>query len=178
MTNTQPEVFDTPHSKQSKLYVDGATWGKRALYAVLTSAITLVLIIVATFVWQAFFSDPPVHIETVDSPYPFALCPGQKLVIHNRVTVDKPVVLFFYVSVMDKDAVQNINDTQVSFPGRIHPQAATFDQFLPWTVPSLPPGNYMRALAVRGTDGDEKPVILLMPFAVGDKCRAETDPDR
>lgn len=143
------------------------TWQKRLTNAVMISFVTVTFIVVLALVWRAFFNDPPVHVESMDKPFAEPLCPGDQYVLNNRVTVDKPMVLFMYLSTMDEHAFQNINDTQTSFPGRPQPNTASFHQLLPWTVPDLPPGKYTRALAVRGTDGRENPIMLLMPYEIG-----------
>jgi hypothetical protein len=130
----------------------------------------LTLIVAMALVWRAFFNDPPVHVESMDKPFAEPICPGDIFLLNNRVTVDRPVVLFFYLSVMDENAQQNINNTQVSFPGRTHPHPSAFHQLLPWTVPDLPPGKYTRVLAIRGTDGRENPIFLLAKFEIGAEC--------
>jgi hypothetical protein len=150
--------------------IETATWSKRIAYAMMSALVTATLIVVLALIWRAFFSDPPVHVTSLDKPFETPICPGDQFVINNRVTVDRPVVLFFYVSVMDEQAQFNINDTQISFPGRPHPKPSTFHQLLPWTVPDLLPGNYVRSIAVRGTDGDENPLFLLTPFEVRSDC--------
>jgi hypothetical protein len=143
------------------------TFGRRISYAAMIALLTVTLFVVLALVWRAFFNDQPVHVVSMDEPFAAPICPGDQYVLNNRVTVDRPVVLFFYLSVMDENAERNINDTQTSFPGRIHPTATTFHQLIPWTVPDLPPGKYIRAFAARGTDGRENPVILLSPFEIG-----------
>lgn len=156
--------------------IERIPWRRRLLYASLTGATTVVFIVIMSLVWRAFLSDPPFYFSNTDPDYTEPLCPGEQLVINNRVVVDRPVVLFFYLSVMDKSASRNINDTQVSFPGRIHPHSATFHQLLPWTVPDLEPGEYILAIAGRGTDGDENPVIVLKKFSIAEEEHCANDP--
>jgi hypothetical protein len=153
------------------LYIDGATWGKRLLYASATAVFTVTLIFVTFLVFQVFYSDPPVHVVSLDPPDLGVLCPGESAHLTNRVTIDKPIVLFFYLSTLDKTGVQNINDTQTTFPGRNHPRPGTFTQMLPWTVPHLPPGKYIRSLGVRGTDGDESPLFISSVYEIGADCK-------
>lgn len=147
------------------------TWLNRIAYALMISLFTLSLLVSASLVFYAFFNNPPVHVQSLDEPYTKPLCPGESYVLNNRVTVDKPVVLFFYLSVMDEKGQQNINDTQISFPGRTHPRPATFHQLLPWTVPNIPPGKYIRTLGVRGTDGREDPLFIEANFEIGENCK-------
>jgi hypothetical protein len=149
--------------------VDADTWRRRMSYAAMSALVTIALLVVAVLIQRAFFNAPPVHVVTLDPADLGVLCPGQAVSLTNRVTVDMPVVLFFYLSTMDETETFNMLDTQTSFPGRPHPHAGTFTQMLPWTVPDLPPGNYARTLAVRGTDGDENPVMITAKYEIASR---------
>lgn len=145
--------------------------GKRVAYTIVSSAITVLLGVLIAVTWRFFFNDPPITIETLDIPPVYALCPGVDYPAHNEVTVSRPVMLYSYFSVMDARGNHNINGTQVTNGPRLHPHPATFIQMLPWEVPELPPGDYMRVLAFRGTDGRENSLFLTMPFSIGKNCK-------
>jgi hypothetical protein len=151
------------------LHLDRATIGKWISLASLIAFIVTTFIVAVAIVYRAFFSDPPVHVVSLNPSDLGILCPGESQHLTNRITIDKPIVLFFYLSTLDESGTYNINDTQTSFPGRNHPREGTFTQMLPWTVPHLPPGKYVRSLGVRGTDGRENPLFLEAVYEIGDE---------
>jgi hypothetical protein len=152
-------------------HIDGQTLGRRISNAIPIALLTVTFFVAFALVWQAFFSDPPVHVVSLDPKDLGVLCPGESKHLTNRITIDKPIVLFFYLSTLDETGIQNINDTQTSFPGRNHPRPGTFTQMLPWTVPHLPPGKYVRSLGIRGTDGDENPIFVESVYEIGANCK-------
>lgn len=141
------------------------SWGRWLLSAGLTAAVTVALIIAAAALWP---NDPPVEVQSLDTTPAHPVCPGTQLPINSRVTVEKPTILFLYVSVMDEGTNYNIRDTWESKGFRLHPHKSSFLQFVEWTVPSLPAGNYNRVFAVRGHNTDQLPKQLVLPFTVGD----------
>jgi hypothetical protein len=148
----------------------GRIWLERIMYALMVALVTISLLIAIAAVFQAWFNDPPVHVESMDKHPTQPFCPGDAFPITNRVTIDRPTILFLYVSVMDEGTNFNIPDTSISLGPRLHPHPSTFPQYVLWTVPSLPAGHYNRTFAVRGHDTDERPIFVFTPFTVGEDC--------
>jgi hypothetical protein len=67
---------------------------------------------------------------------------------------------------MEENGVANIPGTQIIYSGFVHPIAGTVQQTIPWDVPDLPPGKYIRAFAARGTDTSEKSVFVTSTFTI------------
>lgn len=145
-------------------------WLERIFYAIMIAVLTISLLVAAVPVYRAYFNDPPVHVVSLDKSPTSPVCPGAAMDIHSRVTVDSPTLLLLYVSVMDEGQNFNIPDTAQYVGPRLHPHKATFTQYVAWTVPELAPGKYSRVFGVRGHDGDETPVFLLLPFEVAKDC--------
>lgn len=122
----------------------------------------------------SFFDQPPVSVQSVESSHLGSFCPGDKLLIRNKVTIDKPVIALYYISVLDKDAIFNIVDTQIVHSGFQHPVAGTFDQYIPWQIPELESGVYTRGFAARGTDGTEETVFITNTFTIPTTCKKGT----
>lgn len=151
--------------------IDTSTWGRRLAYILLTGMVTVALAVLIAVIFQTWFNDPPIRVRSLDQPLDHALCPGDALSVRNQIEVDGPVLLYSYFSVMDATENHNINGTQVSNgPPRTHPIKSSFTQSILWTVPDLPPGNYVRVLAFRGTDGRENSIFSVYPFAIGNDC--------
>ncbi len=145
-------------------------WGERVLYALMIAGVTISLLVAVAAIFQAYFNNPPVHVQSLDTPPSVPVCPGMPLHFNNRVTVEKPTVLFLYTSVMDETTSYNIPGTPESLGPRPHPHPSTFDQFIPWTVPPLPPGTYNRTFALRGHDTDEDPLFIFLEFTIAEDC--------
>jgi hypothetical protein len=145
-------------------------WMERVLYALMIGIVTISLLVATAAIFRVYFNQPPVHIESLDTPPSVPVCPGMPLHIHNRVMIDRPTVLFVYVSVMDETTSYNMPGTSESLGPRPHPQPSAFEQEIPWTVPALKPGRYNRTFAIRGHDTDEDPLFLHLPFTVAKDC--------
>lgn len=153
-------------------HTDLDKWWKRFAYLLMSGMVTVALAVLLAVIFQTWFNDPPIRVQVLDKPLDHALCPGEILTVHNRIEVDGPVLLFSYFSVMDETENHNINGTQVSNGSpRTHPRQSDFTQTLLWTVPELSPGNYVRVLAFRGTDGRENSIFATYPFSIGVDCK-------
>lgn len=145
--------------------------GKGIAYIIVSSTVTVLLICVLALIWRYYFNDPPIAIASRDNAPAGALCPGVAYPAHSQVTITRPTMLFSYFSVMDARGNHNVSGTQIANGARLHPHAVTFEQTLSWEVPQLPPGDYLRVLAFRGTDGRENTLFLTMPFTIGKDCK-------
>lgn len=143
--------------------------GKRFAYIVVSSTVTVLLLCALAIVWRIYFNDPPLSIASLDESPSYSLCPGMDYPAHSHVVISSPTLLYSYFSVMQDG--KNISRTQVSNGIYLHPEAADIIQVLPWKVPDLPPGDYTRVLAYRGTDGRENSLFLTMDFSIGEFCQ-------
>lgn len=152
-------------------WLDRAAIGRIFGYALLTAVATVVLIVALAIVNAIYFNDPNVKVTNLDgAKLAMTVCPGQTLEVHTRVTIQRPIILFSYFSVMDEGMNHNFNGTQISNGARPHPHAASFTQTLNWLVPDLAPGTYSRVLAFRGTDGRENSIFSATKFEIGENC--------
>jgi hypothetical protein len=136
----------------------------------MTGLATVCILVAFAAVVQLWTRQAPVHIVDMNGEFDHAICPGSEFEMRHDVTVDRPVLLFFYSSVMDEGENYNMPDSQVGYGARPHPRPATFNQRITWVVPELPPGKYVRVFAARGTDGDEDAVFVSKKFEIGDNC--------
>lgn len=138
--------------------------------AFLAGVVVIAMLIMVSTVYRMYYNTPPIRVQMIDPIDLGVLCPGDSYPIANRITVQHPLVLLLYASTLDESATHNLNDTQASFPARPNPKATTFEQHLPWTVPELPPGHYVRVLALRGTNGAEDPIFVESQYTIGEGC--------
>jgi hypothetical protein len=157
-------------SKEKKVNV----WVERFAYAGMIAFITIAFLLAVSILYNTYFNSPPALVVSQDGVPTEPLCPGQRFDIHNHVVIKSQMMLYIYLSVMDKEMTHNFEGTQVSLPPRIHPQPSEFNQMIPWIVPDLPPGDYVRAISMRGYVDSEKPLFLTTHFSIGDKqqCNA------
>lgn len=147
------------------------TWhafGIALAQAFLAGIVVIAMLLLLSTIYRIYYNTPPIKVERIDPQDLGALCPGDSYPISNRITIQRPLVVLLYTSTLDATATHNLNDTQASFTARPNPKAATFEQRLPWTVPDLPPGNYTRVLALRGTNGAEDPIFVESKYSIGD----------
>lgn len=146
------------------------TWPRFVMQAVVIGLVTMALLLLMMTVYYAFFNVPPVRIVSLDPPDLGELCPGQQLTIHNHVLVEDSITLIYYTGTMDTGENFNYPGTQTTFSGFMHPHASNFQQEIPWVVPDLPPGEYMREFGVRGTRGDQSAVYVGSTYRIGADC--------
>ena len=142
------------------------------LYSVVAGLVTLGLILLMAVVNRTYFNDPPLTIASIE-PYNLgALCPGQETTISLQVTVNRPIIMHYYISVMDAKGTQNIIGSPRVFTDMLHPHPAIFIAALPWTVPiDLPAGQYRRVVAARNAAGNQNTVFVERFFKVdGNGC--------
>jgi hypothetical protein len=100
---------------------------------------------------------------------------GQSYPVSDRITIEHPIVLVLYTATLDAAGTQNVEGTQTVFPGRPNPSSSTtFIQHVPWKVPNIPPGQYTRVFAIRGTNGAEDPVFVESKYTIGSDCPPDT----
>lgn len=144
-------------------------WRNVVIQATAVVALLIAVILLITSLNQVYGRNPPIQVQNHDPKDLGELCPGDPYPVHNLVTIDSPVVVFYYLSTMEPDGLANIVGTQIPFPGFPHPRPGTFEQAIDWVVPDLPPGRYLRVFAIRGTDGDEKPVHVENSYTIPEK---------
>ena len=142
-------------------------WVKSVLYALLIALLTLSLLVALSIVWRAYFSNPPLKITSLDSQPKYALCPGDDWPISIHVRIDAPSIFFSYINVMDKDSRYNIPETYIPLGADPHPHKGDFFNYIPWTVPNIPAGDYTRVLSIRSSMDDKNPIFVVTPFQVG-----------
>lgn len=143
-------------------------WFQRAAYIVMSAIVTVAFFIAIALALSSFFDRPPIHAENLNTTPEESFCPGDRFDMLNHITVDKPTILFGYVSVMDENSDYNYPVGSRVLEPRPHPHPSDFTQTIPWSVPSLPPGKYVRVLAIRGHNPEEDPIFVPMPFEIGD----------
>ena len=146
-------------------------WVERLIYALTVSIMTIALLVAFGTVWEAYFNAPPVTIASLDPADLGFLCPGDTLVINNDVTIKDNIIIHYFVSVMDKDGYSNMPGAQRAYTDFLHPYPAHFAHHLPWTVPELEPGEYLRVFAVRKVSGNQDTVFTSTKFSIGDNCQ-------
>lgn len=147
-------------------------WFNLLIQASVIGVVVILLAFIVGAVLRATGGQPPVNMTSLEPRDLGPLCPGDLVIINNHVEILAPTVLVYYISVLDETETYNIPGTQVVLSGYQHPKAASFEQHIPWVVPELPPGEWVRAFAARGTDGEEKAVHVLTMFEIpkGDVC--------
>ena len=145
-------------------------WFERVVYAFFAAVFTVMLFMIVVLIYNLFFNFPPVQITNTEPKYLGEFCPGDDIPIHNHVEVSNEVILFYYTSVKDETAAYNIFGTQITYPGFVHGTIAEFDQDVPFEIPDLPPGNYIRSFGARGTDGRQRAIIIENEFTIKENC--------
>jgi hypothetical protein len=145
-------------------------WGERVIYALMIAGMTISMLMATAAIWEAYFNNPPLAVTSLDEPDLGVLCPGDTMNIHNKVEIRDNIIVHYFVSVMDKEGRVNIVGTQRAFTDFLHPNPTTFQHELPWTVPTLPPGDYLRVFAVRKVSGNEDTIFSMAHFKIGEAC--------
>lgn len=145
-------------------------WTERIIYALMIAGVTISMLVATTAVWAAYFNSPPLAIKSLDTPALGMLCPGAKRDIHNEVEIRDNIIVHYFVSVLDEQGHYNMIGTQRAYTDFLHPHPATFVHLLPWSVPDLPPGRYLRVFAVRKVSGNEDTIFSQASFEIGEDC--------
>lgn len=145
-------------------------WMERAIYSLMIGLVTLALIVLASILWTAYFNQPPITVKSLDPPDLGTLCPGEGLLIHNRVEINSPIIGFYFVNVMDRTESRGYPNTQKTWVDNLYPHDTVFDQSLVWIVPELEPGRYTRVFAARNSSGNQKTIFTQNDFTIGDDC--------
>lgn len=90
-------------------------------------ALIIAALILVRVIWGDYFDRPPVQVESRNPVNLGVLCPGETVPFQNYVTIDAPVVVIYYVSVMDRAGVTNIVGHQEIYSGFQHPIPGTFE---------------------------------------------------
>lgn len=138
--------------------------------AFLAGVVVIAMLLMVSTIYRIYYNTPPIHVERIDPVDLGTLCPGDSYPVSNRITIQRPLVVLLYVSTLDSSGTHNVEGTQTTYGGRPNPRAVTFDQHLPWEVPDLPPGKYVRVLALRGTNGAEDPIFVESSYTIGANC--------
>jgi len=137
----------------------------------LTALLTVGLIVLVTIVYDTWFNNPPLAVTSLD-PDPLGIfCAGEQVPINNEIAIDRAIVMFYYVSTLDRQTHANLIGTQRAFTDILHPAPAKFVQQLPWTVPDLPPGEYTRVFAVRNVEGTQRTAFIVRDFEITEGCQ-------
>lgn len=150
-------------------------WRNILANAILISTLGVSLIILIALAGEDFWDKPPVSISRIDPEDLGVVCPGQFLPVSNFVKIEDPVIVIYYIGVMDSTGTYNIIGNQETFPGYQHPITGVFRQTFPWRVPDLEPGIYTRSFAARGTDTSEKTVFITSTLTIGYNCAIMSD---
>lgn len=145
-------------------------WVDRLLWALITGAATVLLIVFTWLLLHSILAAPPIMAVALDEPYATPLCPGQHFDLRSEVAIKEAVVIHWVISVMDETETYNIIGTEQEFGPHNHPRPVTFEKRLPWVVPDLPPGKYVRVVSVRGVDGDEDTIFMETGIEIGEDC--------
>jgi hypothetical protein len=149
---------------------DWRYWRHLVINSLLFVVVLIAVILAIRVIGEPYFDNPPVVVVSANAQHLGEVCPGEAHEIHNIVTIEDPVIAIYYISVMGEFGIHNIIGTQQLYPGFPHPVAGMFHQYFPWVVPNLPPGNYTRVFAARGTDTEEKTVFISTKFTIGEHC--------
>lgn len=145
-------------------------WIERIIYALMIAAVTISMLIAVGTIWEAFFNAPPIVITSLDPPDLGFVCAGDVMTINNDVEIKDNIIIHYFVSVMDTEGHINVAGTQRAYTDFLHPYPASFTHHLPWTVPDLPAGEYLRVFAVRKVSGNEDTIFSMARFAIGENC--------
>lgn len=146
------------------------TWVKRVtghLGQMIGGGIIFVAILMLVLtLWSIFGRQPPIQIESLDPAIINDLCSGSRITATLDVKITAPAIIVYYISVMNKTEERQLIGTQEVYRGLPYPRVGHFTQILPWTVPNLPPGNYVRVVAAIGSNGSDKPEMEVTRFNI------------
>jgi hypothetical protein len=176
MTTSQPpsqrERFRTWNRRNAAAVATIRNW---VFQAVFTGIALCAFILLMSIIYKSYFNAPPILVEQLDPKDLGVLCPGDSHPVSDRITIEHPIVLVLYTATLDAAGTQNVEGTQTVFPGRPNPSSSTtFIQHVPWKVPNIPPGQYTRVFAIRGTNGAEDPVFVESKYTIGSDCPPDT----
>lgn len=141
------------------------------LNAFAIAAVVVIVLVLATTLWRVWFNDPPIRLRSTEPLMLGILCPGDDAHIHLEIEINEPVIVHYYISVMDAKGEQNIVGTPRAYTDMLHPRPARFETVLPWRVPDrLPPGRYRRVVATRNVAGTQNSIFVERFFEVGAAC--------
>lgn len=141
-------------------------FGHLLLNAFLVGGIVIGIAILISIAGEPYFDRPPVQVQNADPVQLGTFCPGQQLQVRKVITIEKPVVSLYYISVMDGEGKSNVIGEQTIYSGLTHPIPGTFTIMIPWRVPYLPPADYTLSFAARGTDTEERTVFVTNTFTL------------
>lgn len=114
---------------------------------------------------------PPLHIThyNLDIPGDLRVCAGWTYGISWQFTIDRPVVVAVHRSVLDQYGHTHPGSEQTPVY-RVYPTIRTTVENMRFTVPILPAGTYVYAVAFVALDRPAQAEIFRTPFIVQASC--------
>lgn len=142
----------------------GAIFGL-AVGMVLTAAIIAVFI-------ASNIGEPQAAAVEIESGYiPFSGCPGDSATFTSTLTINRKAIIFVTVSHLraggDTIIGGKIGDTFIT---AIPSPRTTVDQDNGFSLPDLPPGDYVRVVAIGTKSEDSLPVMIEQPYTIEENC--------
>lgn len=145
-------------------------WLERLVYAFMIAFSTIALFLLVVVIQDAYFNNPPIEITNRSITPTYNICPGDLIETNYHVNIKEPTIISAYSVVMNKDGTKNIFETASDLPVRVFPYPVSLDSSIPWHVPELGPGEYMRVIAIRGHNRTQDPTFLFTKFTVKENC--------
>jgi hypothetical protein len=139
--------------------------------------IVIMVLLAALMIYAAMLPSQtqPSVVEWMEDTYsPVVGCPGDEVAYTLRLRVSKPAVLFVAVAQLrggeEGDTIQGNQMGQLFTT--IIPSARTItDNDAVWTIPDLPPGDYVRVVAAGTLTEPSQPAIRLQPYTIVEGCQ-------
>lgn len=126
---------------------------------------------VATMLPNALWP-PPVTYAIVWTDDVGAVCPGETYNMGVEVNVASPSVVEVVTVFLraEDQAPMPVPEPFASVGARAYPRSATYEQLVEWTVPDIPPGEYVRVTAATAKYADSVPTFIELEFSVREGC--------
>lgn len=145
-------------------------WIARLAYSFMIALVTLSVLVLFTVIVQSFVLSPPVEYTPLHQVEKERYCPGDEFNATGYLKIKRQTILYTYISVVDENTNISLVPSDIPLPPQ--PVLVTNDLLIeiPFTIPQLSPGKYVRLIAFRGYNDSERPSFYLTPFQIGDNC--------
>lgn len=140
-----------------------------------TGVLVVALLVLLSSLYSIFGRKAPITLAALDPPILENVCAGSRMLISLDVHITSPSIITYYISVMNKTEEKHLIGTQLLYRGLPYPRTGHFFQSLPWSVPDVPAGTYVRIVSALGSNGYDRPEIIETRFTVPKECEKEEE---
>ena len=150
-----------------------STWKDRIADWLIGAAILMIILVGSMFVVLQFpvpLRETPIVYHGIHLPEYKEYCPGDSYEYSTDIEITGPAIFSRHVAIMEAETHKYISSTITQMPSIPRPWPVRLDQPVSFSIPDLPPGDYIRVMGIDADHVDSIPVFVEVPFTISTDC--------